>query len=426
MKSETDWTKMRMYMTLDRLRSELSLIEDHFLRSYSATSAVTFSDSAPPLNYLKTELESYRREMYDFFTLMDSYANELNDEYQTIEQKLDTKGYGSDEEIPELMHYSSTLEEDMYETHLSKDRHTEQTFTSTYELFEGTLRQCVLYHRDTKGINSRMGKNGREAFENYLRSQQAFPKNNPEWKRINTVYTYIHDAIKHNASGLPPKKFGQKTILNYDAKRYKKTRESILQGRRNERLHVTPSFVDEVIDDIIRFSDIPSVSCALNEYYEHRGALELPQALQCYRSFSEMFHQMETSLNRCIALYDEINPAQKRHADIKQTGIEQFKEYLEVNDRMPHVLAHPYIQKVETFYKPLQNRIKHNKGNIIPINDDNRKDLLDLIRNDNDETYDYFTFEHNTLQIHPAAVERFSEETHLFIHFLSQTLDESL
>ena len=91
---------------------------------------------------------------------------------------------------------------------------------------------------------------------------------------------------------------------------------------------------------------------------------------------------------------------------------------------MLDVLDHPYLTKVELLYKPLQNRIKHNKGNIIPINEENRSDLLTLIKNENDKTYDYFLFEHNTLQIHPAAVERFSEETQAFVEYFSKRIRE--
>ena len=358
---------MLTLMQLDSLHSELDTIEYHFLRSYSMPTKNKQSSLESKINPLQEELLEYKKELNEYIKLTDSKLLDLEKEYQILSTKLNgSNSYDSEEEFLDDSFYETTIEEEAMMQNDSKNRHITQTFTNTYQLFEGTLRQLVQYYKDTTGVkikvknkNKDKSKNsdGRELFESYMSSLGKFPKNNTEWKRINNIYSLLHDVIKHNDSELPDVKFGKTVILNFDERRSKKLGESIIKEKyKTEKIVLTQSLVNEFIDNLISFSGEKQFQEEINEFYEKKGALEKPTTLDCYKAFNDMFHSFENYIIKTITRFETFQSVNQPINSINSTGVNTILTYMESNNLFSNTKNNVYFQKILNSYKTLNHR----------------------------------------------------------------------
>lgn len=412
---------MLMLMGVQSLRNEVDSIEDHFLRTYypigSSSLLGTQRDS---IRTLEDELLANRHEIEIYNRLTDKRVEELGVLHSQISTELE-QTFDSYEDFMGASLQQSAIEEELYTEEISRKRHLTQIFSNSFEFFEGTLRLCSLYYKEVHGSVYKAGSDGYEEFRNLLTEQRDFPKNNDSWKRINGIYAHIHDAIKHNESRLPEVKLGRKAVLNFHEKWSKKQGESLLEGNHMNQIRITQGLTEHLIDDILSFSQIPSVAKYLTQFYQDKGAQEIPTTIDCYRSFSDMYNRVETTLVKLASYYDRTHETTKPISEIKKTGMARFIAYAESNGMFEPVIEDPSFQKLNGFYKMLQNSIKHNKGNIIAIDEENRQELSDYIAKENTRgDYTYYDIKQNTLTMHPAAIECFSED----IGYLLQTVEQ--
>lgn len=353
------WKKAVARMHVNSLENDLDEIFEHFLSNQI--------DSFKPkydVNYFYQELTFYKFEYEKYFLLNSQKVDELFDEYKKLEALL--VDVSSKEEFMEFSVYQGFLEEDMYSEVNKQKIHFAQEYSGMFSLFEGTLRQCAKHARDKKNINISKCDNGLDEFKETFK--RIFPKNNTEWKRINGIYKTINDVIKHNDMKLPEKKFGLTEILNFaNRKDYEVVKD--------KKIEIDIQLNSELYDDLVNFAELPKIQKVLDNYYRESGKLELPTTFDFYNSFSNLYHKIESTLNNVFLICDSLLAVEYDFFKIKKTGVSQIKEYIVKNNVFLDLNEDEFFNKFNDQYRYLENRIKHYKGNVVPLVEEDKEYL---------------------------------------------------
>ena len=410
------WEKAIIMHRIHFLESELENIINHFYEN-----KITPFEHSISANFLAEELSYYKNEFEKYFVKSNARINELVESYRKIDEEL--KNVDNEDEFYTLSHYQSVIEDDVYLEHKSQETHLNQEFTSLYSIFEGTLRLCIRFFQGEypKSIsnNKKNGKNSENQtfarFESMFKD--VFPRNNQYWKRINGIYTIINNSIKHNDSHLPSKDFGLTTLINFDKKRS----NSIVENR---KIKVTQELNNELLNDLISFANIKQIRKITDEFYTRKGKNEYIKTLDCYSTFSNIYHIIESNFDQIFEEYDRIHETKTKYGSIKKTGIEKINHYITENEIFKEVVNNNYYQQFINGYRLLANRMKHNKGNLILV-DDRDDDILKYLAK-NIEVKKNIEISNNVIGLNFDFIIDFYENSSKFIKKFSDYMRNEL